>query len=161
MRTTRWIASLSIIVLAVPLLLSAQAYSGEYAVIVNPKNPVQNISSAQLRKLVLGEERFWAGRIPASLILQDERSVERQFVLGRLINMSQTDYRRHWSTLVFRGAATSEPVAVPSNGLASGLVAGQEGALCIIRVDNLPKNDTVKVVRVDGKLPGEAGYPLH
>src|SRR5262249_21280466 len=151
---------LSVILLSLPLLW-AETYQGNYAVIVNPRNPAQNISAAQLRRFVLGEEKFWPGRIPVYLVLQDERSVEQTFVLKRLVNMSQSDYREHWSTLIFRGAAGSEPAQVPSNGLASGLVAAKDGALCIIRADNLPSNNSVKVLRVDGRLPGEEGYPLH
>lgn len=152
--------ALALLVMATSLL-AAENLAGQYAVIVNPSNPIQNVTSAQLRKLVLGEDRFWPGRIPVSLVLQDDRSLERQFVLKDLVHMSQSDYHQHWTTLVFRGAASGEPTAVPSNGLAAGLVASQAGALCIIRADNVPKNESVKVLRVDGKLPGEAGYPLH
>jgi len=148
------------VLLACSLFAFSQVYSGEFAVIVNPNNPVQNISSGQLRKIVLGDEKFWSGRIPVSLILQNERSIELAFVLGRVANMSQGDYKDHWSTLIFRGTVSSEPVTVPSNGLASGLVQSQVGAVCIMRMDNVPKG-SVKVLRVDGKLPGEDGYPLH
>lgn len=155
------IAALVLLMLAVPLVVSAQNSSADYAVIVNRNNPAQNITAAQLRRFVMGEDRFWPGRLPVSLILQDERSLERQFVLKNVVRMSPSDYHQHWSGLLFRGAATAEPMEVPSNGLASGLVASQAGALCIIRTDNLPKNDSVKVLRVDGKLPGEPGYPLH
>lgn len=161
MNRTQRIASLTLISLALPLLVSAQNASADYAVIVNRNNPAQNITAVQLRRFVLGEDRFWPGRLPVSLILQDERSLERQFVLKNLVHMSPNDYHQHWSTLLFRGGATTEPMEVPSNGLASGLVASQAGALCIIRTDSLPRNDSVKVLRVDGKLPGEAGYPLH
>lgn len=161
MSRSRKAALLMLFCLAPCLYSVAEEYSGEYAVIVNPKNPAQNISSAQLRRLVMGEEKFWPGRLPVSIIVQDDRSVERGFMLKKVINMSSTDYRTHWTTLVFRGGAVSEPLAVPSNGLASGLVAVQEGGLCIMRTDNLPKKESVKVLRVDGKLPGETGYPLH
>jgi len=50
---------------------------------------------------------------------------------------------------------------VPSNGLASGLVASRLGSICIIPAPNVPKDASVKVLKVDGKLPGESGYPLH
>jgi len=160
MNKTQRIAWPVLLVLALPLVVSAQNSSADYAVIVNRNNPAQNISAAQLRRFVMGEDRFWPGRLPVSLILQDERSLERQFVLKNVVHMSLSDYHQHWSGLLFRGAATAEPTEVPSNGLASGLVASQAGALCIIRTDSLPKNDSVKVLKVDGKLPGEAGYPL-
>jgi len=160
MKTIRFILLLLSVVFAFSLPSLTQVYSGEYAVIVNPNNPVQNVSTSQLRKIVLGDEKFWAGRIPVSLILQNDRSVEHDFVLRRLVNMSQGDYKEHWSTLIFRGVVTSEPLMVPSNGLASGLVQSQMGAVCIMRIDNVPRS-AVKVLRVDGKLPGEEGYPLH
>jgi len=160
MKKTHFVLLLLSTLLVLSAFALSQVYSGDYAVIVNPNNPVQNISSTQLRKIVLGDEKFWTGRIPVSLILQNERAVEHDFVLRRLVNMTQGDYKEHWSTLVFRGVVASEPLTVPSNGLASGLVQSQIGAVCIMRIDNVPKS-AVKVLRVDGKLPGEDGYPLH
>ncbi|HEY1264454.1 MAG TPA: hypothetical protein VGF06_13090 [Terriglobales bacterium] len=160
MSRIRCIATL-LLLLGSSVSVFAQKLSGQYAVIVNPRNTAVNITSSQLRKLALGEEKFWAGRVPVTLILQDERSVEHDYLLRVLLNMSSADYREHWSALVFRGVAVAEPTSVPSNGLASGLVAVQDGAICIMRADNVPRNDTVKVLKVDGKLPGEAGYPLH
>jgi hypothetical protein len=156
-----WPVSLIAIVLTLSPLVSAQRYTGDFAVIANPMNPVENVTSAQLHRLVMGQDRFWARRIPVSLVSRDERSPERAFLLGKFLSMSGNDYRQHWSSMVFRGEAASEPVEVPSSGLASGLVASRPGGLCILRADNVPKDGSVKVVKVDGKLPGEDGYPLH
>jgi hypothetical protein len=63
--------------------------------------------------------------------------------------------------MVFRGEADSGPVDVPSSGLASGLVASRSGALSNLCADRLPRDGSVKVVKVDVKLPGEENYPLH
>ncbi len=142
-------------------LVFAQDYTGDFAVIANPTNPVENITSAQLHRLVLGEERFWPRRIPVSLVMRDVRSQERPFIVIRLLNMSESEYRQHWDSMVFRGEASSGPVDVPSSGLASGLVASRSGGLSVLRVDSLPKDSSVKIVKVDGKLPGEENYPLH
>jgi len=148
------------VVLMLGLSLCAQDYSGDYAVITNTKNTVESVSRAELRRLVLGQDRFWGNRIPVSLVMRDSQSPEQAFVLGKLLKMAEHDYREHWSNLVFRGGAGSEPVEVPSNGLASGLVASRLGGLCVLRADQVPKNGSVKIVRVDGKLPGDDNYPL-
>jgi hypothetical protein len=153
--------SLFAVVLVLSPVLFAQRYTGDFAVIANPGNPVENVTTGQLHRLVLGQEKFWGRRVPVSLVMRDERSPERAFLLGKFLNMSDSDFRQHWSSMLFRGEVTSEPVEVPSNGLASGLVASREGGLCVLRADNIPKDGSVKIVKVDGKSPGDEGYPLH
>jgi len=54
---------------AMSTLAKAQSLDGQFAVITNPKNSVETITSRQLRKLLLGEDKFWESRTPVYLIL--------------------------------------------------------------------------------------------
>src|SRR5262249_15772855 len=87
------------------------------------------------------------------IVLRDGSSPKGQFAIKQIASMSPADYRQYWNAKVFRGEATEEPLIVPSNGLASGLVASRVGSICIIPAANVPKDASVKLLRVDGKLP--------
>ena len=160
MRMARCVILLILVSGAISTLAKAQALERQFAVITNPKNTVGSISSRQLRKLLLGEDKFWESHTPVYLILRDGSSPEGQFAMKQIASMSPADYRQYWNAKVFRGEATEQPLIVPSNGLASGLVASRVGSICIIPAANVPKDASVKLLRVDGKLPGESGYPL-
>jgi hypothetical protein len=73
--------------------------------------------------------------------------------------MSEAQFRQYWISKVFRAEATSGPRIVYSNDEATGLVAALPGAISFIDVTQIPKG--LKVLKIDGKLPGEPGYKLH
>lgn len=60
---------------------------------------------------------------------------------------------------MFRGEAPSEPVAVFSNGFQKEALKVLSGAIGLM--DSQDAKSGVKVIKLDGYLPGEAGYPLH
>jgi hypothetical protein len=136
------------------------AQGGEFALITNQQNPLRDVSMAKLRRLFLGEDRFWKGGLPVILVVREPGSPEHEVMLRRVAGQSGGDYTYRWRQLIFLGTASSEPTIVPSNGLAAGLVASHAGAVAIIAAQNVPKNGAVKVLKVEGKLPGEAGYKL-
>lgn len=132
--------------------------SDDIAVVVNAANINDNLSIEDLRKILLGERRFWKGNVQVSLVLRQEGAWERDRVLAVLLRMTDADFARHWQAKIFRGEATGPPLAVPSNGMATEYVADTPGAISFIVGKNLRAD--LKVLRINGKLPGEAGYPL-
>ena len=73
--------------------------------------------------------------------------------------MSEAQFRQFWIAKVFRAEAASGPKVVNSQEAIMEIVAGLPGAIALIDVAQAPKN--VKVLRVDGLLPGNPGYKLH
>lgn len=146
--------------IALFLAVPSRAQTAEFAAITSSKNPVQALTTVRLRRLFRGDEKYWGENIPVVLVIREPGSNERAFILSKVYGLSETQYKQGWIAKVFRGEATAEPTEVPSNGLASGLVSSQIGGLTIISAANVPKNGSVKVLKVDGKLPGEPGYPL-
>lgn len=132
--------------------------SSDIAVVVNTKNIYDGLTSEELRKILLGERRFWKGNVQVSLVLRQKGARERDQVLAVLLRMNNVDFERHWQAKVFRGEASDVPLAVPSNGLAAEYVVDVPGAISFIIGRNL--REDVKVLKVDGKLPGEPGYLL-
>lgn len=128
------------------------------AVIVNVDNPVDQLSLAELQRIVLGERRSWSTKIPVVLMMRNEESRERTLVLQKVCHMTDTEYHQYWTGKIFRGEVTAEPVALPSVGTALNFVSSIKGAVSF--VDAAGVRVGVKALRIDGHLPGEHGYPL-
>jgi ABC-type phosphate transport system substrate-binding protein len=139
-------------------LSSAVAQTGAVAVVVSEKNPVTNVSTPELRKLFAGEKRFWTGGLPVKLFVRAPEAHERA-VLLKLLGMSESEYKQYWTAQVFRGEAQAEPVALFSNGMQKEALAVYPGAVALVSFQDIKPG--MKVVKVDGHLPGEPGYPLH
>jgi ABC-type phosphate transport system substrate-binding protein len=137
---------------------SAVAQTGAVAVVVNQKNPVTNLTALELRKLFMGEKHFWAGGLPIKLIVRAPTAHER-VVLLRVLTMSESEYKQYWAAQVFRGEAQAEPIALFSNGMQKEALAAFPGAVALVDFQDVKPG--MKVVRVDGRLPGDAGYPLN
>jgi len=133
------------------------AQTMDVAVVVNEKNPISNLSMTELRKLFSGDTRTWINGTPVKLLIRAPEAQERDVVL-HLLRMSEDQYAHYWTAQAYRGEGT-EPVAVYSNGMQKEAVSGIPGAIALIAVADLKPG--VKVLRIDGKLPGDPGYPLH
>jgi ABC-type phosphate transport system substrate-binding protein len=132
--------------------------SDDIAVVVNTKNDVNELSLADLRQILLGERRFWKNRAPLMLVLREPGARERDRVLADSLKMSNAEFGRHWQDKVFRGEASAAPLALPSNGVASQYVVDTPGAITFVIGKSLRSD--LKVLKLEGKLPGEPGYPL-
>jgi ABC-type phosphate transport system substrate-binding protein len=152
------IAPLLIWLAAFASALPAMAQTADVAVVVNSNNPVATLSLGELRKIFAGEKRTWPGGSSIKLIVRMPGTHER-LVLLNLLGMSEGDYKQYWASQVFRGEASSEPVAVFSNGMAKEAVAAIPGAIALMEARDVKTG--IKVVKVEGLAPGSSGYPLH
>jgi ABC-type phosphate transport system substrate-binding protein len=143
------------------VLLPARASDarGRVAVVVHKSNPVDDVSSAELRRILLGDESRWSGKDKITILLLAPGSQERQAILKALLRMSDDDFVRHWISRVFQGDATAGPKIASSPISLVKLVAGLPAALGIVDADDVPPaNSELKILRVDGKAPADAGY---
>jgi hypothetical protein len=153
----------SILVLGLCLSRSARAEcpSNGLAVVVNKDNATEGLSMAQLRRLLLGDMRNWPDKKKVSLVVPDPQSAAFKCLLSAVVRMTDVEYRRFIASVQFRG---EEPVDLhsASSGPAAGkMVSGSPGALAIVETSALPAiSSSVRVLRINGKQPGESGYPL-
>lgn len=154
----RSIAAWCIACLAGLVLLPEAAAQGDVAVVVSLRNSVANVSLTDLRKILAGEKRTWPGGLPIKLIVRPPGCHE-SLALLRLLNMSEIEYKQHWTAQVLRGEADTEPVIVPSVGMQKEAVIAFPGALTL--VESSAVKPGMKVLKVNGLLPGAQGYPLH
>jgi hypothetical protein len=133
--------------------------SGDVAVVVHPDVPVDNLTLGELRRIVLGDREFWPGSLRVTLLLRAPVAHERDVVLKTVCQMSEAQFRQHWIAKVFRADTAVAPKIVYSADMAVDLVSPIPGALTF--VDAAHRSGNFKIVRIDGRLPGESGYPLH
>lgn len=144
--------------LAVAQMASNFKETNDIAVVVNVKNEVSELSMTDLRKILLGEHRFWKNKAPVVMILRQPGTRERDVVVSTVARMGDHDFREHWKAMIFRGEASTEPLTVPSNGMATEYVSTSVGGLTFVAGKNLRPD--LKVLKIDGKVPGEVGYPF-
>ena len=60
--------------------------------------------------------------------------------------------------MIFKGEITAKPSTVSSPKSAGKRVRKHEGAISVVPADQVPEG--VRVMIIDGKKPGDAGYPL-
>ena len=134
------------------------AAESDIAVVVRPETPVENLSLAEIRKLLLGDRQFWTSNLRVTLLIRAPAARERDVVLRTIYQMSEAQFRQYWISKVFRAEATSGPKIVYSNEMATELVKAIPGSVAFVEANQVPKG--LKVLKIDGKLPGEKGYPL-
>ncbi|HKW57830.1 MAG TPA: hypothetical protein VJN42_10770 [Candidatus Acidoferrum sp.] len=130
----------------------------DVAIVVNADTPVSDLSLADVRKLFLGERQYWNAKLPVVLLMRAPVARERDVVLRVVYQMSEAQFNRYWIAKVYRAEVTASPKIVYSNDLQYELVSAMPGAIAF--VDSRSVRAGVKVVRVDGRLPGDRNYPL-
>ena len=151
------------VVLAVLLLTTAspraQTRTGDLAIVVHPATPVSQLSFAELRQVLLGERQYWNPATPVVLLIRAPVAAERDAVLNVIYQMREPQFKQYWIAKIFRAEMTSPPKLVYSNESANQLVAAIPGSIAFMAASDVKPG--LKVLRVDGHLPGEPGYRLH
>jgi len=138
--------------IALVVCLSATGFAHHIAVVTNRDNPVQNLSSAALAKILKGETKKWGNGMEVSLVLH-KSSPDENRALERLIKMNEQQLK------VFLQAHKDSIHLVESDAEVIEAVASSPGALGLVEAHSI--TERITVVRVDGKLPLESGYLTH
>ena len=130
----------------------------DVAIVVHPETPVTSVTLAEVRKLFRGERQYWNPEMPVVLVVRAPAAKEREVALRVIYQMSEPQFKQYWIAKIFRAEATSAPKIVYSNDTTNQLVGAIPGA-----VGFMPARDVkvpLKVLKIDDKLPGAAGYPI-
>ena len=139
----------------------AECVQGGVAVVVNKANTTEALSTAQLRRLLLGDLRTWPDKKPVAIVIPDPQSAVFKCVLSMVVRMTDAEYHRYVANAEFRGEEAVELHVAGAGAAAAKMVSGAAGALAIVEGGALPSiAPSVRVLRINGKQPGEAGYPL-
>jgi len=132
--------------------------AGGIAVVVHPDVPVDNMSLAELRRMVLGDREFWPGGVRVTLLIRAPVARERDAVVKDLCQMTEAQFRQHWIGKVFRADTALTPKIVYSTAMALDLVNATPGAVTFVDASQLRRG--YKVLKIDGRLPGDKAYAL-
>jgi phosphate transport system substrate-binding protein len=145
------------LVAAGPATVVAQE-KGDVAVVVNRDVPVDNLSLSELRRLVLGDREFWPESVRVTLLIRAPVAHERDVILKTVCQMTEAQFRQHWIGKVFRADTAVAPKIVYSNEMSIDLLNRTTGAIAFVDAPQAGTN--LKVVKIDGRLPGDPGYLL-
>jgi phosphate transport system substrate-binding protein len=122
------------------------------AVVVNKDNPIANVTSTNLGKIIRGEVKKWPDGKNIVLVLHKDSAGETE-TLEHLNKMTAGE----WQSFVI--AHRDQIVFVDTDADVLKEVQSEPGAIGFIEAHSI--DNTITVVHVDGKLPMELGYLPH
>ena len=134
------------------------AFQEDLAIIVNKANPVEAMTLAELRDVFLAERSRWPNGRKVTITMLDIGNPERDVVLRTIYRMREADFNRSFLRARFAGETTEEPKLLASPTNMVRFVFNAPGAIGYVRASSL--DGSVKVLRIDGRAPGEPGYRI-
>lgn len=128
------------------------------AIVVDRNNPLNSVSSTELREIFFGDRRWWTHDRPITLVAMRPGSAERETILRTIYGMDEKGYEEFFFFAMFRGDLFYPPTDVSTAGELKKFLSKKPGSVGYLRASDV--DNTVKVLRVDGLLPDDDGYPL-
>src|ERR1700736_3490543 len=91
----------------------AWAADDDLAVVVNKENPVHEVTKAQLRKMLLGEQGQWSNGKKVAVMLRSS-GPERGAVLRSICSMSDLEFEQYFVHASFNGESGGAPKSLAS-----------------------------------------------
>ena len=129
------------------------------AIVVHPQVAIDDLSLDELRGIFLAEQQHWRDRSRITLLVRAAIAPERDLVLSEIYGMSEDRYRQYWIAKMFRAEVASGPKPVFSTDMLRDLVTVIPGSIGFVPMSEVGPD--LKVIRIDGRLPGDEGYPLN
>ncbi len=129
------------------------------AIVVHPDVPVDELTLAELRSIFLAERQYWEDRSRITLLVRAAIAPERDLILTEIYGMSEDRYRQYWIGKMFRSEVASGPKIVFSTDMLRDLVTVIPGSIGFVPLSQVGPD--LKVIRIDGIMPGDEGYPLN
>jgi hypothetical protein len=151
----RWIQTALLLCLwicsAAPLFSAIK----NWAVVTAPGNKLQDVPMADLSKLCKGTQKLWPDGKPFTLVIHDPDSPEMRYAIQKLFGVEAPELK---SLLAKLNETRKFVKIVGTDEDLFRTVEATPGAVGLVDVYSI--NSSVKVLRVDGKLPFDPGYVL-
>lgn len=141
--------------LVAPVIAQTQP---DIAVIVHPDVAIENLTLADLRRILTGDREFWTSAGRVTIFIRAPIARERDAVVRDVCQMTEAQFRQHWIGKVFRAETPSGPKIVYSNESTIEQVSRTPGGIGFVQGPVTAKG--VKVIKIDGRAPGQPGYRL-
>lgn len=157
-----WFSSSLLLVVAATIVVPvdpSEAAVVEYAVIVSPDVPVSDLTTDELRRLFQFRRRYWRPGSPVIVLLSESGMGQGSFLLTEIYQLrDQSSLRRFILEKLYQGQIDLAPKIVASDEVAIRFVAAGRGLIAVVRANQVG-DAGVKVLSLDGMLPGSTGYP--
>jgi hypothetical protein len=157
-RFAGWLLALALFVLADLPTAEGQPAPSAVAIVTHPSVRSDDVSFLELRKIFLGDMQYWGDGTRIVLLVRAPVARERDVVLSRIYRMDEPEFQQYWIAKVFRAEVSAKPKIVYSSDMIRELVTALPGAVAFLPADEVGSG--MKVLRINGKRPGESGYPL-
>lgn len=125
------------------------------AVVTSAGSKLQDVPLAELAKLCKGTQKTWADGRSFTLVMKDPESPDMHVAVQKLFGVAASEVKNSIARL---NETRTVVRIVESDDDLLRTVEATPGAVGILDVYAI--NSTVKVLRVDGKLPFDMGYAL-
>jgi hypothetical protein len=138
---------------------AAPAHAKDLALISNKAGGIGAINMADLVKVCKGQTGRWPDGKPVTLIMREPGSADMKVMVEKIYSLTPQELRE-LITVANHGRADRPAIIVAdSDEDVIHRVQSSPGTVGLVDVYSI--TGAVNVVKVGGKLPLEAGYPLH
>lgn len=132
------------------------------AVIVNKSNPASDVSYNDLKHILETKKQRWDNGEKIILVFKPITSNETQILINKIYKIRCEDFCQYWMLKSYNNEISEYPKMPESLSGVIALVSKIPGAVGFIGIDEVSQcSEKIKVIRVNGKMPGEDGYPLN
>jgi ABC-type phosphate transport system substrate-binding protein len=128
------------------------------AIIVNRGNSIDDLSTSELRAIFLGQRSHWPNGRRITLVMMESGQPERETVLREICRLSESDFRRRFLQGLLSGEVLVSPKTLATPVGVRKFVFNVPGAIGYLKPEDA--DDSVKIISIDGRLPGNEGYSL-
>jgi hypothetical protein len=129
------------------------------AIVVNRSNPIDSLSTAELRRIFLGERGHWSSGRRITIVMMEPGQPERAAMLHDICQMSENEFSNHFLHGLFTGEVLVSPKTLATPVGVRKFVYNVPGAIGYLRASDV--DPTVKVIRIDERYPNDKSYSLH
>ena len=128
------------------------------AIVVNRANPIDGLSSSELREIFLGERLRWANGRRVTTVMRESGQPERNAVLHYVCRTTEKEYTLHYIHGLYTGTILMSPKTLRSSTAVRKFILNVPGSIGYLRVSEV--DESVKVLSIDERLPWDIGYKL-
>ena len=127
-------------------------------IVVNRSNLVDDLTSAELRRIFLGNRSYWPNGRRITLVMREPGEPERNTILREVCGLTEDQLKNHFLHGLYTGEILVSPKILSSPMGVRKFIFNVPGAIGYLRIGDV--DATVKVVRIDELLPEDKGYKL-
>jgi hypothetical protein len=160
MKKTPWSQRISFVAVAIALSMFCMPRPvspaiKNIAVVMSAGTKIDDVQLSELTKLCKGVQKTWIEGKSFTLVMTDPASPDLHAAVQKLFNMTPVDLKTALPKLNEKGTIVK---IVDSDADLLRTVGTTPGSVGIVDVYAI--NSSVKVIRIDGKLPFDVGYAL-